>query len=138
MVAITAEVITEILSKSPRISIAIFSILVTFISSLVQKWLTNQENLKKMKERQKEIQKEIKNTKEPTAMQELNAEMMKISMTMMKSSFKPMLVTMIPFILLFGWLRSIYVPLLGNSWIWYYLGYSLVASFLIRKLLKMA
>lgn len=138
MVAITAEVITEILSRSPKISIAVFSILVTFISSLAQKWLTNQEHLKKMKERQKEIQKEIKNTKEPTAMQALNAEMMKISMAMMKSSFKPMLVTLIPFILLFGWLRSIYVPLLGNSWIWYYLGYSVVASILIRKLLKMA
>ena len=135
---ITGAMITEILSKSPKISIAIFSILVTFVSSLAQKWLTNQEHLKQLKERQKEIQKEIKNTKEPTVMQELNAEMMKITGVMMKSSLKPMLVTIVPFFLLFGWLRTVYVPLLGNAWIWYYLGYSVISSMLIRKLLKIA
>ena len=135
---ITAEVIKELLSQSPKISIAIFSVLVTLVSNLVQKWLTNQEHLKSLKKRQKELQAEIKKTKEPTLMQEINAEMMQISMTMMKSSFKPMLVTMVPFLLLFMWLKSIYVPLLGNSWFWYYLGYSIVSSIFIRKIFNIA
>ena len=135
---ITGEAITNFLSVSPKLSIAIFSVLVTFVSSLAQKFLTDQEHLKAHKKRQKEIQAEIKKTKDPTVMQELNAEMMKITGIMFKSSMKPMFVTLIPFLLLFSWLRGIYVPLLGNGWIWYYLGYSVASSIIIRKLLKMA
>ena len=135
---ITGAMITEMLSASPKFSIAIFSVLVTIISTLTQKWLTNQEHLKSLKKRQKEIQKELKNCKDHCLLQELNAEMMKITGTMFKSSMKPMFVTIIPFLILFSWLRGIYVPLLGNSWIWYYLGYSIFASMILRKVLKVA
>jgi len=132
--------ITELLSAQPKLSVAVFSVLVTFISSLAQKWLTNQDHLKSLKARQKEIQKEIKNTKEPHLMKELNAEMMKITGVMFKSSMKPMFVTIIPFLILFRWLRGVYgaEDVLGNSWIWYYLGYSILASIGIRKALKIA
>jgi uncharacterized membrane protein (DUF106 family) len=130
------ELLTQTIN--PKLSIALFSVVVTFFSTLAQKWLTNQEHLKKVKARQKEIQKEIRNTKDPTIMQELNMEMANISMTMMKSSFKPLLVTFIPFLILFRWLRGVYIPELGNAWIWYYLGYSILASIAIRKALKVA
>ena len=135
---ITGAMITEMLSASPKFSIAIFSVLVTLASTLVQKWLTNQEHLKSLKKRQKEIQKELKNCKDGCVMKELNAEMMKLTGVMFKSSMKPMFVTIIPFLILFGWLRGVYVPLLGNSWIWYYLGYSIVSSIIIRKVFKVA
>jgi len=49
-----------------------------------------------------------------------------------------MFVTIIPFLILFTWLRSIYVPVMGNGWIWYYLGYSILASIVLRKVLKVA
>lgn len=135
---ITGAMITEMLSVQPKISVAIFSVLVTTVSTLAQKWLTNQEHLKAMKKRQKEIQKELKNCKDNCLLQELNAEMMKITGIMFKSSMKPMFVTIIPFLILFQWLRGVYIPLLGNSWIWYYLGYSVLASMVIRKVLKVA
>jgi len=135
---ITGAMITEMLSVQPKISIAIFSITVTLISTLVQKWLTNQEHLKTLKARQKELQKEIKKTKEPTKLQEINKEMMDITMVMFKSSMKPMFVTIIPFLLLFSWMKGIYIPLLGTSWFWYYIGYSIAASMIIRKVLKVA
>ena len=134
---ITGAVITEMLSVQPKISIAIFSVLVTLASTLVQKWLTNQEHLKTLKKRQKELQKEIKKTKDPTLLQGINKEMMEITMVMFKSSMKPMFVTIIPFIILFNWLKGVYVPILDN-WIWYYLGYSIAASMIIRKVLKVA
>jgi|GEM_PF-761224 uncharacterized membrane protein (DUF106 family) len=130
--------IAEVMVANPKSSIAIFSIVVTLISTLAQKWLTNQEHLKSLKKRQKEIQKEIKKTKEPSVMQELNAEMLKLTGVMFKSSMKPLFVTMIPFLALFIWLRSVYVPVLGNGWIWYYLGYSVLASIILRKVLKVA
>ena len=130
--------IVELLSVYPKISIALFSVVVTIVSTLAQKWLTNQEHLKAMKKRQKEIQTELKNAKEPSMLQELNAEMMKITGVMFKSSMKPMLVTIVPFLFLFKWLRVVYIPLLGDSWIWYYLGYSVLSSMIIRKIFKVA
>jgi uncharacterized membrane protein (DUF106 family) len=130
---------TDVLTSNPKVSIALFSLVVTLISTLAQKWLTNQEHLKSLKARQKEIQAEIrKNKKDPKLMQELNLEMMKLTGVMFKSSFKPMFATIIPFLLLFAWLRSVYVPVLGNSWIWYYLGYSIILSIILRKVLKVA
>lgn len=130
--------IKEMMIANPQISIATVSIIVTLISTLAQKWLTNQEHLKTLKARQKEIQKELKGCKEPTLMQELNSEMMHLTGLMFKSSMKPMFATMIPFLILFWWLKSIYIPLLGHGWIWYYLGYSVASSIIIRKVLKVA
>ena len=126
--------------SSPKISIAVFSLIVTFISTLAQKYFTDQEHLKALKKRQKEIQAEIKKAKEPSLMQELNAEMLELTGLMFKSSMKPLFVTIIPFLILFAWLRGIYgdPDVLGGSWIWYYLGYSIVASIILRKILKVA
>jgi len=129
---------TEMMVSNPKISIAVFSVLVTFLSTLAQKWLTNQEHLKSLKKRQKEIQKELRGCKDQCLMKELNSEMMKLTGVMFKSSMKPMFATIIPFLILFAWLRGIYVPVMGNSWIWYYIGYSLVASIVLRKVLKVA
>lgn len=130
--------ITEVMIASPKYSIAIFSVVVTLISTLAQKWLTNQEHLRSLKKRQKEIQKELKKCKDHNLMQELNMEMMKLTGVMFKSSMKPMFVTIIPFLILFAWLRGIYMPIMGNSWIWYYIGFSIVASIVLRKVLKVA
>ncbi len=130
--------ITEMMIGNPKVSIAVFSVIVTLVSTLVQKKFTDQEHLKSLKKRQKEIQKELKKTKEPSIMQELNAEMLQLTGLMFKSSMKPMFVTIIPFLILFTWLRSVYVPVLGGGWIWYYLGYSVLASIVLRKVLKVA
>ncbi len=129
--------IVEMMSASPKYSIAIFSIVVTLISTLAQKHFTDQEHLKSLKKRQKEIQAEIKKAKDPSVMQELNSEMLQLTGVMFKSSMKPMFVTMIPFLILFWWLRGVYEPIL-SGWIWYYLGYSIVASIILRKVLKVA
>ena len=129
--------IIEMMIASPKISIGVFSIIVTFISTLVQKYFTDQEHLKALKKRQKEIQAELKKTKEPSLMQELNAEMLQLTGLMFKKSMKPMFVTLIPFLLLFTWLRGVYSPVL-DGWIWYYLGYSILSSIALRKILKVA
>jgi uncharacterized membrane protein (DUF106 family) len=135
------EIIIQLISwiaANPLFSLLIFSALITLISTLVTKWLTNQEHLKSLKERQKQIQKDMKNHKPGEKMfEELQNEMLQISMTMMKSSFKPMLVTIIPFLILFHWLKKTYDPLL-DSWIWWYIGSSIGYSLIYRKIFKMA
>jgi uncharacterized membrane protein (DUF106 family) len=133
-------VITEFINTNPILSLAIISLAITFISTLLHKWLTNQEHMKSLKQRQKEIQKELKNCKEECTLKELNAEILKISGEMMKSSFRPMFVTLIPFLILFAWLRGVYggeEPLL-RYWIWYYIGFSIFSSVIFRKILNVA
>jgi uncharacterized membrane protein (DUF106 family) len=108
------------------------------MSTLVTKWLTNQEHLRSLKERQKQIQKDLKKCKPGDKLfEELQSEMLQITMTMMKSSFKPLLITFIPFLLLLGWIRNTYTPILPH-WLWYYIGSSLVSSLIYRKIFKMA
>jgi len=130
--------LSEVMAANPKVSIAVFSVIVTFVSTLAHKWLTNQEHMKSLKARQKEIQKELRGCKDTCLMKELNAEMMKITGVMMKSSFKPMFVTIVPFLILFAYLRSVFTPVMGSTWIWYYLGFSIVASIIIRKVLRVA
>lgn len=122
----------------PKSSIIIISALVTMVSTLVTKWLTNQEHLKGLKERQKQIQKDLKNHKPgEKKFEELQREMLEITGHMMKSSFKPMFVTLIPFLILFYFIRTTYDPVL-QGWIWYYLGSSIVFSIIYRKVFDMA
>ena len=128
--------ITEIITSYPIYSLIGISAIVTLISTLAQKFLTDQKVLKHLKERQKEIQKELKGCKDEHLLKELNSELMGITGTMFKASMKPMAATIIPFILLFIWLKGIYTPLMGSKWIWYYLGFSIASSIVIRKILK--
>ena len=130
--------ITEILQNNAKISIVIIAILATLISTLATKFFTNQAHLHELKKRQKELQEEMKKNKDnPKLVQELQMEMLTISGTMMKSSFKPILITMVPFLILFYWIRSIYNPVLG-SWFWYYLVTALVGGMIFRKVFKLA
>ena len=131
-------VIDEFILARPILSIAVVSVVVTFVSTLAQKWLTNQQHLKSLKERQKELQKELKNCKDDCRLKEINLEVVQISMKMFRSSMKPLFVTLIPFLILFTWLRGIFTPILGGWWVAYYIGFSLFSSIILRKVLNVA
>ena len=133
--------ITELMQQNPRVSIILIGVVLTFFSTIVTKWLTNQEHLKQLKARQKEAQKEMKECRksgDTCKMEELNSEVLKITMTMMKSSFRPMFVTMIPFLIVIYWIREVYAPVEGFSWFWWYLGGALISSIVFRRVLKVA
>ena len=94
--------IVEVMTANPRVSIIFWGIVVTMVSTLITKWLTDQEALKALKARQKELNADMKKHKDnPKLMEEMQMEVLKITGTMMKSQFKPLLVTIIPFLLLF-------------------------------------
>ncbi len=130
--------LVDMINANPKMSLFVISLIVTFFSTLAHKWLTNQEHLKSLKSRQKELQKELKGCKDPNLLKELNRELMQLTGVMFKSSMKPMFVTIIPFLLLFTWLRGVYPPLIGSSWIWYYIGFGILTSGIVRKVLKVA
>jgi uncharacterized membrane protein (DUF106 family) len=131
--------ITELMTTNPKVSIVIVSLIVSLISTIVTKYTTDQAMLKSIKLRQKEIQKEMKEKKYSQTdkrFMELQSELLGLTGKMFKNSFKPLIITMVPFLLLFYWLRNVFVPLMGNSWLWYYIIPSILVSSLWRKIFK--
>ena len=90
--------------------------------------------MKELKELQKEYNKKLKENKEnPDVMMRIQKDMMSSSMELMKHSFKPMIITSLPLIILFIWIRGVYSGVLAH-WIWYYIGASVISSIILRKI----
>lgn len=107
-----------VLSMHPLIVILGFSLLVTFISVIAYKFLTNQAEMKEMKGRQKEYRQLMKDHKhDQKKLMEIQKKQMEDSLKMMQHSFKPMIFTFLPIIILFGWLHAnlAYEPLLPGQ-----------------------
>jgi uncharacterized membrane protein (DUF106 family) len=137
------ETITNLITIYPVQMLIAISAILTLITTLLMMHFTDQEHIKNLKKRQKELQKEVKEaTKkgEHHLLADLNKEMMELSMKLMKASFsiKQLVITMVPFLIIFKWLRTIYTSIYGGWWILWYILASMVASTLYRKWLKMA
>jgi len=123
-------------------ALAVISILLTLLTTLAYKYFTDQTLMKTLKTEMKEDQKRVKELKEdPDKAAQLTKQLMEKNMKYMMHSFKPMLFTFIPLIIIFGWLRERYVDYdfgyLGlESWLWPYILISIIASIIIRKVLK--
>ena len=70
----------------------------------------------------------------PEKMLELNKKMMADMPEQLKHSFKPMIVTIVPLLIFFAWLKSTYATtIIASSWIWWYIGASIIFSLILRK-----
>ena len=127
--------ITELIQNSPRISIIIISLIVTIFITAVRYFMTDREKMKEIKERQKELRREMKEFKDhPEKMMEINKKMLEDFPEQMKQSFKPMLITIIPIIIIFGWMKSVYaVTAIAGTWLWWYIGASIIFSIILSK-----
>jgi uncharacterized membrane protein (DUF106 family) len=96
-------------------------------------------------------QQEVKAHKDnPEKMTEANKKLMSKNLELMKHSMRPTLFTFIPIILVFSWLREVYlpagdifhwgfsIPLFGPGigWLWTYILVSVIMNILLRKALK--
>ena len=119
---------------NPTLSIILLSFLVTLIMTLITKKFTNQARMKELKELQKEYNKKLKENREnPDVMMRIQKDMMSSSMELMKHSFKPMIITALPLLIVFWWIKGVYSGVLAY-WIWYYIGASIVSSIILRKI----
>lgn len=106
--------------------------------------MTDQEIMKSLKKEIKDIQKDMKKFRdEPEKVMSLQKEAMKKNMDYFKKSMKPNLVSLLPIIFLFGWLRKYFDAqagpyFLGLSWFWVYFIFAIVSSIIIRKMLKVS
>ena len=129
--------------------IALISIILVLMSSLVRRAMIDREKMEETKKKMKEHQEKLKkisksgNTKE---MQRVQSEFMSLTMEQMKQSFKPMLITFVPFILVFGWLKGEYgnvgtvATILGFDlgWFWWYFICAMVFSLILNKIFKLS
>jgi len=109
--------------------------------TLAYKFLTDQRLLKSLKDELKGFQEEIKQNKDkPEKVVEVQKKAMEKNLKLMTHSLKPTLYTFIPVILIFTWLRDTYVDkgaiFLSLNWIWTYVIFSIIFSFMLRKILK--
>jgi len=138
----------KLLGLRPLPAIFLISVILSIAVTLVYKFLTDQTLMKELKKDLKKYQKQMKEHRGDTQkMSEVQKKAMSINMKYMRQTMKPMMITMLPFLLIFYWLRSVYVgtiliPLSFWSghlgWIGTYIIFSMVFTTLFRKLLKVA
>ena len=130
--------IKELMIANPKLSLIILALLVTLVMTLVTKKFTDQDRMKELKKIQKACQIKLKDAKgNLEEQQKIQKEMMNCSMELMKHSFKPLLITFIPLLIFFWWIRGIYTGTdLASSWLWYYIGASIISSIVFRKILN--
>lgn len=124
---------------SPKLSIILVSLVVAIFISIVNYFIMDKVRMRELKEIQKACQIKLKNAKgDMNKMSEINKQMMACSTEMMKHSFKPMLVTFIPIIIVFTFIRGVYAETdLASTWIWWYIISSIIFSMILRKVFKL-
>ena len=128
--------------------IASVSASLSIISSLVRLAVLDRDKMREMKLQMKEKQKAVKDATKKKQMkkaQKAQEEMMALTMENMKQTMKPMIFTIIPFILVFGWLKDNYEAVgtvetlfgFDLSWFWWYLIAAIFISIILNKLFRL-
>lgn len=120
-------VLDPILTLGPFWAIFALSLGISIIIVLVYKFFTNQQEMKRLKEEQKEYQKKLKELRKsnPEKMMEIQKEAMQKNIQYMKHSFKATFITILPIILIFSWMNAhlAYEPIFPGE------RYSITATF---------
>jgi len=100
-------VLLPLINLNPFWGIVILSLSISLLIVVIYKLATDQKEMKRLKNEQKEYQKKLKSLKsDPAEMMKVQKEAMKQNLAYMKHSFKPTLITFIPIILIFGWMNA--------------------------------
>jgi len=123
-----------------NIGMLIVVFVITLLTTIVQKYGTNQKALKELRKEQKEIQKQMKEFKaHPEKLIELQKKQFKLIPKQFKLSMRAIAYTGIPFILFFRWFGDYFIEAgnpklwLGMSWFVFYLLFAIVFGAILRK-----
>lgn len=128
--------IQNLIITNSKLSIIIISFLVSLFITVIRYFMVDKEKMKSIKEKQKALREEMKQYKNnPEKMMEINQKMLEDMPEQMKQSFKPMIITLIPILIIFAWMRSIYALTdIANTWLWWYIASSLIFSIILNKI----
>lgn len=132
-----------LLTWNLTIGMLIIVFIITLITTIVQKYATDQKALKELREEQKLLQAEMKKyEKNPEKVAELSKKQLEFIPKTFKLTSRAILFTSIPFILFFSWFRDFFTSL-GNpkffgflSWFWFYFIFTMIFSSFLRKWMK--
>ena len=134
------------------IEVAVIAIVISIASAIVNKKVTNQKRMKEIKEKVSDFQKRYNEAKKSgnkeliDKMEHEQKEVMALSMEMMSGSFKPMLFTFLPIIIIFFLLNQKYsgtgnivdIPIIGMlSWFWWYFLVAIVSGLCFELVYKL-
>jgi len=133
-----------LLSLNPLVGMLIIIFIIAFIVLLIQKYATDQEELKNLKKEQKILQEEMKKYKEhPEKLLELQKKQLEFIPKTFDLTARSVTYTFFPLILLFRWFNDYFTSVLVNyrffgflSWFWFYLIGFLFISSILRKIMK--
>lgn len=135
---------------SATVDIFLISLVGALFTTLVNKYLSDQVKIKALRKEMKSLNKKMREVmkKDPKKAQGMQAEIMKKNMENMKHAMNPkiMLVTMIPMLFLFFFIRTHYTHLgeffdLGFTtfgWLGTYITFSIINSMILKKVLDVA
>ncbi|NCN98850.1 DUF106 domain-containing protein [Candidatus Pacearchaeota archaeon] len=131
--------IIEFIQANPKAGIIGLAVLISLFISLINFFVLDKDKMRASKKRQKEIQAEMKKHKDdPAKVMEMQKELMTHVGDTFKYSFKPMLITIIPILIIFGWIRGVFAETtISSTWFWWYLGGAIISSIIFRKLFKL-
>ncbi|MBS3065383.1 MAG: DUF106 domain-containing protein [DPANN group archaeon] len=146
------EIIIQTMQQNTLVSIALVSAAVAMISTLVYKYFTDQSLIKQVRDDMKKYQDQIKEAKDNQEKAlELNKKINELNMKILPQQFKPMMITIIPFLIIFQILRTIFSTMLviplpfhvplssfetGLGWLGTYVIFSMIFTTAFRKALK--
>lgn len=116
--------------------------LLSLITTLVQKYATDQATLRELKKEQKLLQEEAKKYKDnPQKLLEFNKKQFELVPKTMELTMRPVMYTIVFFVLFFRWFADFFSAVdfkfLGFlSWFWFYLIFSIIFSTIFRKILN--
>ncbi len=100
-------ILQPILNSNPFWGVVLLAFAITLLITLAYKFLTDQKEMKRLKDEQKGFQARMKELRDqPEEMMKVQKEAMSVNMKYMKQSFKVTLITFLPLILVFGWMNA--------------------------------
>jgi uncharacterized membrane protein (DUF106 family) len=138
------------LTGNPALDIFCISLLGALFVTLVNKYLSDQIKIKALRAEMKELQKKMRKqmSKNPEKAKQMQQEIFKKNLENMKHAFNPkiMLITMLPMLLLFFFIRSHYggfgefldLGFTQFGWLGTYIVFSIINSIALKKILDVA
>jgi len=100
-------VLGPLLNFPTLLSVILLSFLISLVITIVYKYTTNQDLMKQLKAEMKEFQREIKELKkDPERAMQVQKKSMQTNMKYMTHSMRSTLFSIIPIIIIFGWMNS--------------------------------
>ncbi|MBT4376337.1 DUF106 domain-containing protein [archaeon] len=129
-----------LLNWNLTLGMLIIVFIISLLTTLIQKYATDQKKLKELKKEQKAMQKEMKEMKDhPEKLMHLQKKQMSMMGTQMKLSMRTIVYTGIPFVLFFRWFEDFFLTI-GSpkffgflGWFWFYFLAILLFSAILKK-----